>query len=121
MNKKSISVIILILFMALSCYRTRIERVETILSENKKQIRILSVLTASGEFIKFYRRSPGRLLNDKISGLTIDKAGRLRYISVPFSEVDLVWMKKVSLERSLLQLSLVVGILAVITLARMDF
>lgn len=95
MIKKIISLFTLTAFVVFtfSCYSTKIEKIGSDVSY-KGKTRILSVLTKSGERFEFPKGEPGRIFGDKIVGEAVDEAIGSKPVSIPISDVDVVWVKK---------------------------
>lgn len=95
MCKKTITYFTLIAFIVftVSCsvYTTKKKRAEDVVGLEGKKVRILAVLTTSGEHIEFPKHRPGRISGAYIVGTT-DSA---QYVSIPLSEVELAWVRRV--------------------------
>lgn len=94
----------------LSCYSTKKVDVKTVAGWEGKKVVILGVLKTSGEHVEFSKDQPGRISNDRIVGSIGTKS-----ISIPLSEVELVWVKVISPGRTFL--AVIAGVAAVGVLA----
>jgi hypothetical protein len=108
MCKKIVSLFTLGAFVIfnLSCYSTKKVDVQKVAGWEGRKVVILSVLKTSGEHVGFSKDQPGIIFNDKIVGSIGTKS-----ISIPLSEVELVWIRKV--DPGLTFLAVVGGIAAV--------
>ena len=73
MSRKIISLFTLLAFIifSLSCYITRQKEVRTAADWQGKKGKILSLVKTSGEYIKFSKKSLGRVYGDKIAGTAV--------------------------------------------------
>jgi len=94
MGKKLISLLTLLAFIifSLSCtiHKTKKVSVATLAQWKGKKVEILGVMKISGEYVEFDEDSPGGIQQNSIVGITESDV-----ISIPFSEVELVWVRKV--------------------------
>lgn len=117
MSKKIVTLITLFAFIvfSLSCYTTRKEKVKTVADWEGKEVKILGVMKTSGEYIEFDKKRPGRIYKDSIVGQIGTES-----ISIPLSEVELVWIKKINPGLTFLATigvaSLVLGVVSLIAL-----
>lgn len=93
MSKKFVTLFTLVAFIifSLSCTVYKTERVSTatVVSWEEKEFKILGVVKISGEYIVFNEERPGRILENSIVG-TVGTVS----ISIPLSEIKLVWVKR---------------------------
>ena len=90
----------------LSCatYTTKkinIERGEFWKGEN---ISFISVYTKSGDLYEFSKKLPAKMSGDKIVGYAINDTGKKEAVSIPLSEIEVVWIKKVDRNKNLIQI-----------------
>ncbi len=78
-----------------SCYSTKQEKIETVVSKKGQKIEIIAVLKKSGERIEFPKDKPGIIVGDKIVGEPVDKKLDKKPVYIPISEVDQVWVRKI--------------------------
>ena len=110
MSKKFISIFTMVAFIvfSLSCYSTKNIRLDADTAKENGKIKILNVVTKSGETIEFSKEQPGTVHNGNISGAAIkitgdldkayieskevDKEGKIlrMMVSIPLSEVDVM-------------------------------
>lgn len=116
MIKKIISLFTLTAFVVFtfSCYSTKQEKIETVVSKKGTKAKILALLKKSGERIEFPKGEPGKIVGDKIVGEAVDETNEKKPVSVPISEVDQVWIKKANTFLGILTVSAVVVGLALI-------
>ena len=118
MNKKIASMVTLTAFISFtfSCatYTTKkinIERGEFWKGEN---VSFMTVYTKSGDLYEFSKRQPAKIVGDKIVGESIDDTGKKKAVSIPLSEVEVVWIKKVDSGKTLIKSFSIVGGVAVL-------
>jgi hypothetical protein len=99
MCKKIVSAFTLGAFIIfnLSCYSTKKIDVGKVAGWEGKKVAILGVLKTSGEHIEFLKNQPGRISNGRIVGSIGTES-----ISIPLSEVELVWARVISPGRTFL-------------------
>lgn len=103
MGKKLVSLFTLLAFIifSLSCTVTKTKkvRVTTLASWKGKEVKILGIMKISGEYIAFDEERPGRVFENNIVGYVGTES-----ISIPFSEVEMVWarIKRVDAGRTVL-------------------
>jgi hypothetical protein len=116
MIKKIISLFTLTAFVVFtfSCYSTKQEKIETVISKKGTKANILALLKKSGERIKFPKSEPGKIVGDKIVGEVVDETNKKKPVSIPISDVDLVWVKKSNTFLGILTVSAIVVGLAVL-------
>jgi hypothetical protein len=104
MIKKIISLFTLTAFVVFtfSCYYTKQEKIETVVSKKGNDIQILAVQKKSGERIEFPKGKPGNIIGDKIVGEVVDETNKKIAVSIPISDVELVWVRKTDVARTLL-------------------
>lgn len=94
MSKKLASLITLVAFIIFSIpctvYKTKKERITTAASWKGKEVKVLGVMKTSGEYIAFDEERPGKIYRNSIIGTV-----GMESVSIPFSEVELVWIKRV--------------------------
>jgi hypothetical protein len=92
MEKKFISILTLVAFIifSISCYTIKKERIAKEAPRKWEKARILAVMKTSGEHVEFPKGQPGR-----IRGYSIIGTVGYTQISIPLSEVELVWVKRV--------------------------
>ena len=140
MTKRIISLFTIGAFIifSLSCYSTKNIRLDTDASKENGKIKILQVVTKSGEIIEFSKDQPGRIYDDSITGTAVkvigeldkayieskevDKNGKIlrMMVSIPLLEVEMIAAKKFDLGKSFLALlatAAVVGIGILVLLA----
>jgi hypothetical protein len=120
MNKKINSIIafiILISFLGFtfSCVtytskKISVNRGEKWKGENAK---FITVFTKSGELYEFSMSQPAIIMGDKIVGEAIDEGGREYPASIPLSQVEVVWIKKVDGKRTFIKSFSIAGAAAV--------
>jgi hypothetical protein len=138
--KKFISLFTMIAFIifSLSCYSTKSMRLDVDAAKENGKIKILQVVTKSGEIIEFSKEQPGKIYNDSITGKAVrvigeldkayikrkevDKKGEIlrMMVSIPLSEVEMIGVKKIDIDKTFLALlgtAAVAGILLWIVLA----
>jgi hypothetical protein len=117
MNKNFVTSITLMVFIVFtfSCYSTKQVNVDTIVSKKGEKVKILAVLKTSGERIEFSKKKPGEIVDNKIVGVVVGKDGKEKPVSIPLSEVDQLWMKKLSGGKTFL--AVVGGITAAIAIS----
>ncbi len=103
-NKKGLSVLTLILFMVLtfSCQSIKPKRVETTMFKKGKIVKVYKLQKKSGERLTFEKGDPAVIIDGKIKGKTWDNNGRMETVSISLSDVELVWVKRVSVGKTLL-------------------
>lgn len=103
MIKKIISLFTLTAFVVFtfSCYSTKKEKIETIVSRKGKMPEILAVLKKSGERIKFSKDVPVKIVEDKIVGAVMKGSYEIS-VSIPISDIELVWIRKFNKRKTLL-------------------
>jgi hypothetical protein len=96
MIKKIISLFTLTAFVVFtfSCYSIKKEKIETVVSNKGTNAEILALLKKSRERIEFPKGEPGRIFGDKIVGEAVDEEFETKPVSIPISDVYLVWVKK---------------------------
>jgi len=73
MSRKIISLFTLLAFIvfSVSCYTTRLKEIRTAADWKGKKGKIISLVKTSGEYIKFPKKTPGRIHGDKILGTAV--------------------------------------------------
>jgi hypothetical protein len=110
MNKRLVTVFILTLFSVsiLSCYSTKLIRVEQLTTANSKKGKVLEVMKKSREWIEFSKDTPGRIIGDnvvcKIWLESDGKTKKLRTVSIPLSEIIYLFIRKLDAGKTLLTL-----------------
>ena len=142
MSKRIISLFTIGAFIifSLSCYSTKSMRLDVDAAKETDKIKILQVVTKSGETIEFSKEQPGRIYNDTITGTAVkangeldkayiksiekDKKGKIlrMMVSIPISEVEVMTIvdKKFDLGKTFLALlatAAVVGVGLLVLLA----
>jgi hypothetical protein len=112
MNRKSVALVTLILFTLFSCqlsitnvkrksYITTVVKTHEIPSRDRESVKVLGLVTIDNKWIEFKAES-GRIILNTIEGRVVDETGRrTKRISIPLSEVKRVWLKKVSLAKTI--------------------
>jgi len=92
MGKKFVALVTLVAFIvfSLSCMVYKTERVSaaTVVSWEAREFKILGVVKTSNEYIVFNEEGPGRILENSIVGTVGTES-----VSIPLSEVRIVWVK----------------------------
>lgn len=140
MTKRIISLFTIGAFIifSLSCYSTKSMRLDVDAAKETGKIKILQVVTKSGETLEFSKDQPGRIYDDSITGTAVkvigeldkayieskevDKNGKIlrMMVSIPLLEVEMIAAKKFDLGKSFLALlatAAVVGIGILVLLA----
>jgi len=98
MIKKSASIAALIAFIGFtfSCATNTIKKINIERGEFWKggNISFITVFTKSGDLYEFSKRQPAKKVGDKIVGEAIDDTGKKTAVSIPLSEIEVVWIKK---------------------------
>lgn len=98
MHKKWLTLFTLtfFIFFSVSCYTTKITGIEVIKAKMPTRWKVLSLVKKDGEWIVFTRKEPGKIdyASGTIDGLLFDKEEGIRLISVPFSEISRVKVKR---------------------------
>jgi len=119
MGKKIISIAALIVFIlpAVSCaYTTKIKKVPPGGKINKALIsKIYAVVTISNDWVQFFR--PGRIINDNIKGVVVDKEGKIKTLSIPLSEVKRIWVTELNIVKSGVNILSGIGLVAIFFIA----
>ena len=140
MTKRIISLFTIGAFIifSLSCYSTKSMRLDVDAAKETGKIKILQVVTKSGETLEFSKDQPGRIYDDSITGTAVkvigeldkayieskevDKNGKIlrMMVSIPLLEVEMIAAKKFDLGKSFLALlatAAVVGVGILVLLA----
>jgi hypothetical protein len=120
MNKKFnlvITSIILISFLGLnfSCVTYTSKKIRVNRGEKWKDgnVKFTTVFTKSGELYEFPMSQPATIMGDKIVGEAVDDGGREYPVSIPLSQVEVVWIKKVDGKRTFIKSFSIAGVAAV--------
>lgn len=108
MGRKYISLFTLVAFMVfcVSCHVTHTRDIDVVAKWKGKKIKIIKVVKKSGEIIKFSKKNPAYVQNEKIVGTGFDEEKRPVRISIPFNEIDVVKVWKSS---ALTSISMILG------------
>lgn len=120
MIKKSASIAALIAFIGFtfSCATNTIKKINIERGEFWKggNISFITVFTKSGDLYEFSKRQPAKKVGDKIVGEAIDDTGKKTAVSIPLSEIEVVWIKKRDIGKTLIKSFSIMGGVAVIML-----
>lgn len=97
MSKKITSFIILLAFIGFtfSCYSFK--QINLAKGESWDQSgKVTTVFTRSGDLVEFSDQKPATMVMNKIVGTVFDKTGIPKTGSIPLTEVEVVWVKKLS-------------------------
>ncbi len=118
MVKKIVLFVTLITFISFtfSCATDTIKKINLKRGEFWKggNISFITVFTKSGDLYEFSKRQPAKMVGDKIVGLTTDDTGKKTAVSIPLSEVEVVWIKKRDIGKTLIKSFSIVGGVAVL-------
>jgi len=118
MIKKIASIITLITFIGFtfSCATDTIKKINLERGESWKggNISFITVFTKSGDLYEFSKRQPAKMVGGKIVGEAIDDTGKIKTVSIPLSEVEVVWIKKRDVGKTLIKSFSIVGGVAVL-------
>jgi len=111
MNKRMVSFFTLIVFTVFtySCYTIQKEHIRTFASRKGKKVKILEVFKTTGELVEFSTHSAGRVSGDKIVGV-VNVDGKKELVSIPFSEVRWIWLKRFDLFKTICALLAIWGV-----------
>lgn len=103
-SKKGLSVLTLILFTAVtfSCQSIKPKRVETTMFRKGKVVNVYQVQKKTGERVKFAKGDPAVIIDGNVKGETLGNNGKIETVVIPLSDVELVWVKKVSAGKTIL-------------------
>lgn len=93
---KSVSIFLLTVFtfFTISCYSTKIEKINVKKHYSRKLIKILAVADTSGKWIEFDRTYPAVIVKNAVVGTVIDETGESKRVSIPLSDITLVKVRK---------------------------
>lgn len=103
-NQKGLAILTMIFFMAFSfaCQSIKPKRVETTNFKNGKITKVYQVQKKSGERISFAKDDPAVIIDNRVKGETMDDDGRVTTVNIPLSEIELIWVKKVNVGKTVL-------------------
>lgn len=123
MNKKIASIATLIVFISLtfSCHTYTAKKISIARGEfwRGENISFISVYTKSGDLYEFSKKRPAKLSGDKIVGYAINDTGKEKAVSIPLSEIEVVWIKKVDRNKNFIRLFAIVGGIAIYGVVRL--
>lgn len=97
MNKKITSIVILFVLICSTFSCSSLKQINLVKGESwNKKGSIVTVFTKSGDLIEFLDGNPATVAQDKIIGKAVDKTGVVEYVSIPYTEVEVVWVEIVS-------------------------
>ena len=119
MNKKMISLFTLAFFtlFVYSCTTKKWRTIET-MNPVIKRHKIVKVVNNSEEVIEFTNKEGGIIDNGVIKGVAFDSTtGREDFVSIPFSKVNMIQLKRLSTGKVLGLIAITIVVLAIYTLS----
>lgn len=112
MGKKLLMIVFLAVFCLLtfSCYTQRIIRTDEMTNHRGQ---ILAVVTNSGDWLEF--DSPRKIVNGNIVYLK-NEEGETKVSSIPLSEIQRVWLRKLSVYEFFRKMYIGLGICSIVTI-----
>jgi len=94
MSKRIVALLTIAAFMiftqACTVYSTKRIGPDVAVQKTSADVRVIKVMKTSGEIVEFGEKTPAYIVNDAIIG----KSGQSETISIPLSDVQLVWLKE---------------------------
>jgi hypothetical protein len=85
-----------------SCQSIKPKRVETTSFNKGKMTKVYQVQMKSGERITFAKDDPAVIVNGRVTGETFADNGQVKPVSIPLTEIELVWVKRLNVGKTLL-------------------